>query len=84
MSQPQIMTTLREHNEPMLAAGRKVQLELLAACERAASALASSQEELAETAEVEWLSRLLRAQATFTREMAGASGKFGRELLEVE
>jgi hypothetical protein len=83
MSEP-ILTTLREGSEPMLAAGRQAQLELLAACEQAASALASSQEQLAETTEVDWVSRLLRAQAAFTRELDSASGKFAREVLETE
>jgi hypothetical protein len=80
----QILTTLRERNELMLEAGRQTQLELLAAIERSATALASSQEELANRAEAEWLSRLLRAQGAFTREVAEASGRFGRELLETE
>jgi hypothetical protein len=81
MSEP-ILTTLRERSEPMLAAGRQAQLELLAASEQAASAFASSQEHLAETSEVDWVSRLLRAQAGLTRELAAASGKFAREVLE--
>ena len=78
----QTFTTLRERNELMLAAGRQTRLELLAAFERTATALASSQEELADRAEVEWLSRLLRAQGVLTRELAEASGRYGRELLE--
>jgi hypothetical protein len=80
----QILTMFRERNEPMLEVGRQAQLEVLAACQRAATAFASSQEELAEKPEVEWLSRLLRAQGAFTRELAEASGKFGRDLLEAE
>jgi hypothetical protein len=80
----QIFTTLRERNELMLEAGRQTRLELLAAFERTATAFASSQEELADKAEVEWLSRLLRAQGAFTRDLAEASGRFGRGLLETE
>ena len=56
----------------------------LAAFERIATGIASSQEELADKAEVEWLSRLLRAQGAFTREVAEASGRFGRGLLETQ
>jgi hypothetical protein len=78
----QILTTLRERNERMLAAGRETRLEMLAAFERAATALACSQEALADGSDVEWLSRLLRAQGAFTRDVAEASGRFGRELLE--
>jgi hypothetical protein len=73
---------IREQNEQLLAAARRTQLELLSALEEAATALAASQEALAEQTEVEWLSRLLRAQAIFTRELAGASAKSARELLE--
>jgi hypothetical protein len=80
----QIFTTLRDRNELMLEAGRQTRLELLAAFERTATALAASQEELADKAEVEWLSKLLRAQGAFTREVAEASGRFGRGLLEPE
>jgi hypothetical protein len=79
-----IFTTLQERNELMLSAGRQTRLELLAAFERIATGIASSQEELADKAEVEWLSRLLRAQGAFTREVAEASGRFGRGLLETQ
>jgi hypothetical protein len=77
-------TTLRERSERKLAAGRQAQLELLAECEKAATALASSQEQLAETAEADWASQLLRAQAASTRELAAVSGRFAREVLETE
>jgi hypothetical protein len=79
-----IFMTLQERNELMLSAGRQTRLELLAAFERIATGIASSQEELADKAEVEWLSRLLRAQGAFTREVAEASGRFGRGLLETQ
>jgi hypothetical protein len=78
----ELLTHFRERNEQMLAAGRHTQLELLAAFEQAATAFAASEEMLAERSEVEWLSRLLRAQAILTRELADFSGRFARELLE--
>jgi hypothetical protein len=78
----QIFASIRDHNEQIMDAGRRTRLELLEAYEQALSAFADSQEKLADSSEVEWLSRLLRAQATFTRDMTGASGRFARQLLE--
>jgi hypothetical protein len=78
-----ILASIRDRQEHFLAAGRKTRLEILDACEQSLSELADSQEKLASMSEIEWLSRLLRAQASFTREVAGASGKFARQLLQV-
>jgi hypothetical protein len=78
----QILASIRERNEQIMAAGRQTRLELLEAFEQALSAFADSQEKLADQSEVEWMSRLLRAQATFTRDMTDASSKFARQLLE--
>jgi hypothetical protein len=78
----EILASIREHNEQIMSAGRKTRLELLEAFEQSLSAFADSQEKLADQSEAEWLSRLLRAQATFTRDMTDASSKFARQLLE--
>jgi hypothetical protein len=78
----EILASIREHNEQIMSAGRKTRLELLEAFEQALSAFADSQEKLADQSEAEWLSRLLRAQATFTRDMTDASSRFARQLLE--
>jgi hypothetical protein len=78
----QILASIRERNEQIMESGRKTRLELLEAFEQSLAAFADSQEKLAETSEVEWLSKLLRAQATFTRDVTDASGKFARQLLE--
>lgn len=77
-----ILADIRDRQEHILAAGRKTRLELLDAYELTLSGLADSQDKLAAMSEVEWLSRLLRAQAGFTRQVADASGKFARELLQ--
>jgi hypothetical protein len=77
-----VLASIRDRQEHLLAAGRKTNLELLDAYEQSLSAFADSQDKLASMSEVEWLSRLLRAQASFTREVADASGKFARELLQ--
>ena len=78
----QILASIRERNEQIMAAGRQTRLELLEAFEQTLGAFADSQEKFADQSEVEWLSRLLRAQATFTRDMTDASSKFARQLLE--
>jgi hypothetical protein len=78
----QILESIRERNEQIISAGRQTRIELLEAFEQTLSAFADSQEKLADSSEVEWLSRLLRAQATFTRDVTDASGKFARHLLE--
>jgi len=78
----QILASIKERNEQIMQAGRQTRLELLEAFEHALGAFADSQEKLADSNEVEWMSRLLRAQATFTRDMTDASSKFARQLLE--
>jgi hypothetical protein len=79
-----ILNSIRERNEQIVAAGRRTRLELVDAFEQTLSAVADSQEKLAETSEVEWLGRLLKAQSTFTRSIGEASATFARELLEAE
>jgi hypothetical protein len=78
----EIAAGLREQNEQILAAGRRARLDLVESYEQALATLADSGAKLAESSEIEWVGRFLRAQADFTREIAEASGKFARELLE--
>jgi hypothetical protein len=78
----EIVASLREQNEQILAASRRTRLDLVESCEQALSALADSREKLADASEIEWLSRVLRAQADFTREIAEASSKFARDVLD--
>ena len=78
----EMLMRLQAQNEQLLAASRQTQLEMVTAFEQAATAFAASEEELAERAELQWMSGLLRAQAMLTRELADASGKLARELLE--
>jgi hypothetical protein len=75
-----ILAGFRERHEEMFAAGRKTWLETAEAMEQAVSAYTDAQAELADATDVEWLSKLLRAQATFTRDLVGASSRFAREL----
>jgi hypothetical protein len=77
----QIVAALRDGQEEMLAAGRKTMLEAAEALEQTFGMLADACETLAESTEAEWLSRLLRARAGFTRDVVSASTRFTRELL---
>jgi hypothetical protein len=78
----EILTGMRERSEQMLAASRRTRLELTDAMEQTLGAVADAQDKLAETSELEWLTRLLKAQACFTRTISDASSKFARDLLE--
>jgi hypothetical protein len=79
----QIMASFRERNEEILAASRQTQLELVEVFKRTLNAYADSREQLADVSEIEWLSRLLRAEAGLTRDVCEASCKFAREILDV-
>ena len=78
----EILASWREPAEQMLAASRRTRLELTDAMGQALSAAADAQEKLADTSELEWVSRFLRAQAAFTRNMGDASSKFVRDAFE--
>jgi hypothetical protein len=78
----QVLASFMDRHKQMLTTGRRATLDGLQAYEQTLSAFAESQEKLAAASEVEWLSRLLRAQASFTREVVDAISKFTREVME--
>jgi hypothetical protein len=78
----QMLATLVERQRELLMAGRKATLDALQAYAETGGVVADAQEKLAASSEVEWLSRLLRAQAGLTRELVDASTRFTRELME--
>jgi hypothetical protein len=78
----QMLAGIMERQGEMLSAGRKATLDAFQTYTETASAIADSQEKLAAASEVEWLSRLLRAQASFTRAVLDASAKFADEILD--
>ena len=59
----------------------RTQQDLTEAARETFGALADAQEQLAETSELEWLSRYLRAHATFTRSFGDASARLAHDLL---
>jgi hypothetical protein len=80
----ELFASIIDRQRQLLMAGRKATFDVLDAYSQTARAFADSHERLADASEVEWLSRLLRAQACFTREVLDASAKFAREVMETE
>ncbi|HTE59581.1 MAG TPA: hypothetical protein VK631_04475 [Solirubrobacteraceae bacterium] len=78
----QVLASFMERHQQMITAGRRATLDGLQAYEQTLSAFADSQEQLAAASEVEWLSRLLTAQAGFTREVVNAISKFTHDVME--
>jgi hypothetical protein len=78
----QVLASIMERQKHMFTAGRKATLDGLEAYEQTLSAFADSQEKLADSTDVEWLSRLLHAQAGFTREVVDAIAKFTHEVVD--
>jgi hypothetical protein len=78
----EMLAGVMERQQEMFEAGRKAALEALQVYSQTANAFGDSQDKLADASEVEWLSRLLRAQATFTRDVLDASEKFTRDVMQ--
>ena len=78
----QVLASIAERQRDMLMAGRSAMLEALDAYVQTADAFAESQEKLAAASDIEWLNRLLRAQAGFTRDVVDAAAKFARDVTD--
>jgi hypothetical protein len=76
-----IVAAIRDGQEELLASSRKTAVEAAEAMEQTLAMFADADDKLAEATDIEWMSRLLRARATFTRELLAASGRFARDLL---
>ena len=83
-SPEQLAASIREANERILELGRKAGTEFLEAYERTLLTYADHQERLAEGAASEWLTQAMKAQANFTRDIAGAFADAGRASLRSE
>jgi hypothetical protein len=68
----QVIAHIREINERVIEAGRKAGLDFLRAYEQTLNTVADYQDKLADESQAEQLANLLRAQASFTREVVGA------------
>jgi len=76
-----IVAALRVGHEELLASGRKTMLEATDAVEQTLGMFADADDKLADATDVEWMSRLLRARAAFSRDMLSASSRFARQVL---
>jgi hypothetical protein len=76
-----IVAGIRDGQEELLTAGRTTMIEAAEAMEQTFSMFADADDKLAESTEIDWMSRMLRARAAFTRDLLSASSRFTRELL---
>ena len=83
-SPEQLAASIREANERILEYGRRAGTEFLEAYERTLLTYADYQEKLAEGAASEWLTQAMKAQANFTRDIAGAFADAGRASMAKE
>ena len=65
-------------NREMLALGRRARTMFVEAHARMLTRIAASHDQLADESQVEWTSKVLRAQATMMREVADVSSKIAR------
>jgi len=77
-----VMGSIRELNEQILEAGRAAGLEFLEAYERTLRSFADTQESFADASQSDWLTHLMKAQATFTRDVTSAMAEAARGTLK--
>ena len=75
----QVAARIREINEHVLEGGRKAGLDFLEAYEQMLVTVADYQDKVADASQVDWITSMVRAQANFTRDVAGAYAKAARE-----
>jgi hypothetical protein len=80
-SSDQVAASIREANDRILEYGRKAGTEFLEAYERTLLTFADYQDKLADGVASEWLTQAMKAQANFTRDIAGAYADAGRASL---
>jgi hypothetical protein len=76
------ISSIRQINEQILELGRSAGLEFLEAYERTLKSFADTQESLAGASQSDWLTQMMKAQATFTRDVAGAMAEAARGTLK--
>jgi hypothetical protein len=77
-----VISSIRQINEQILELGRSTGLEFLEAYERTLKSFADTQESLAGASQSDWLTQMMKAQATFTREVVGAMAEAARGTLK--
>jgi hypothetical protein len=78
----QTVERIRELNERIMDSARKAGSSYLDIYERTLGTIAGYQEELANATPVDWLQRVIDAQATFTREIGTLYASTARELMK--
>jgi hypothetical protein len=77
----QIADRIREVNEQVLENGRKAGVEFLEGYEQLLRTVADYQDKMADASQVDWVTNIVRAQASFTRDIATAYTKAVRDTL---
>ena len=77
-----VITSIRELNEQVVEIGRSAGLEFLEAYERTLKSFADTQESLAGRSQSDWLTHMMTAQATFTRDVVAAMAEAARGTLK--
>ena len=78
----QTVDNIRELNEQIIGIARKAGSGYLDVYERTLESIAGYQHQLADATGVDWLQRLIEAQANFTREVGNLYASSARELLK--
>lgn len=77
----QVAARIRELNEQVLETGRRAGLDFLQGYEQLLRTVADYQDKMADASQVDWVTNIVRAQANFTRDVAGAYAKAARDAL---
>ena len=77
----QVTERIRELNEQVLETGRKAGLDFLEGYEQLLRTVADYQEKMADASQVDWVTNIVKAQADFTRHIAGAYTKAARDAI---
>jgi hypothetical protein len=73
---------IRELNEQVIEGARAAGTAYLEAYENALKSIAEYQDELAKASPVDWVTRIVEAQATFTREVGKLYASAARDFLK--
>jgi hypothetical protein len=73
---------IRDLNERIMESSKKAGSTYLDIYEKTLNSIADYQEKVAEQSQVDWISTIANAQASFTRDLAGAYSSAARSLLK--
>jgi hypothetical protein len=73
---------IRDLNERIIESGKKAGSTYLDIYEKTLNSIADYQEKVGEQSQVDWVSTIANAQASFTRDLAGAYSSAARSLLK--